>query len=183
MVNINFNLHWFILERFLYDREIKTHKQNRNNKQTEIEQFDWFIKQIQTCVVFSWLSEPWMKNLHAGELSRNQPILPFDFILQHDWPIEQCLLHIRFFFGGKKKRPCFDLFIHWLIKQITNSCQNHFSRSYVFLLLYQRSFFSKWALSELPHQTKLSVNGACLFQLNCIILSSCRRTSLTLLCE
>ena len=130
MVNINCNLHWFIVERFLYDREIKTHKQNRNNKQTEIEQFDWFIKQIQTCVVFSLLSEPWMKNLHAGELSRNQPILRFDFILQHDWPIEQCLLHIRFFFGGKKKRPCFDLFIHWLIKQITNSCQNLFSRSY-----------------------------------------------------
>ena len=84
MVNINFNLHWFILERFLYDLEIKTRKQNRNNKQTEIAQFDWFIKQIQTCMVFGWLSEPWMKNLHAGELSRNQPILRFDFILQHD---------------------------------------------------------------------------------------------------
>ena len=25
------------------------------------------------------------------------------------------------FFGGKTKRPCFDLFIHWLIKQITNA--------------------------------------------------------------
>ena len=55
------------------------------------------------------------------ELSRNQPILRFDVILQHDWPIEQCLLHIRVFFGGKMKSPCFDLFIHWLIKQTTNT--------------------------------------------------------------
>ena len=29
------------------------------------------------------------------ELSRNQSILRFDVILQHDWPIEQCLLYIR----------------------------------------------------------------------------------------
>ena len=48
------------------------------------------------------------------ELSRNR----FDVILQHDWSIEQCLLHIRVFFGGKTKSPCFVLFIHWLIKQI-----------------------------------------------------------------
>ena len=64
------------------------------------------------------------------ELSRTQSILRFDIILQHDWPIEQCLLHIRVFFGGKTKSPCFDLFIHWLIKQITNTYRNHFSRSY-----------------------------------------------------
>ena len=54
----------------------------------------------------------------------------FDVILQHDWPFEQCLLHIRVFSGGKTKRPWFDLFIHWLIKQITNTCRNYFSRSY-----------------------------------------------------
>ena len=62
------------------------------------------------------------------ELSRNQPILRFDVILQHDWPIEQCLPHIGVFFGGKAKRPCFDLFTHWLIKQITNTYRKHFSR-------------------------------------------------------
>ena len=32
---------------FLYDLEMKTREQNRNNKRTEIEQFDWFIKPIQ----------------------------------------------------------------------------------------------------------------------------------------
>ena len=60
------------------------------------------------------------------ELSRNR----FDVILQHDWPIEQCVLRIRVLFGGKTKSPCFDLFIDWLIKQITNTYRNHFSRSY-----------------------------------------------------
>ena len=69
-----------------------------------------------------------MKKLHARELSRNQPILRFDVILQHDWPIEQCLLHIRVFFGGKTKSPCVDLFIHWLIKQITNT---HLKRHWI----------------------------------------------------
>ena len=63
------------------------------------------------------------KNLYTQELR-------FDVILQHDWPIEQCVLHIRVFFGGKTKRPCFDLFIYWLIKQITNACRNYFSRLY-----------------------------------------------------
>ena len=111
---------------------MKTREQNRNNKRTKIERFDWFIEGMQTRVAFGWLSERSyrVKKLHALELSRNQSILRFDVILQHDWPIEQCLLHIRVFFGGKTKSPCFDLFIHWLIKQITNTYRNHFSRSY-----------------------------------------------------
>ena len=113
--------------RFSYDLELKTREQNRSNKRTEIERFDWFIERIQTRVAFGWWGE------HSGEktareLSRNQPILRFNVILQHDWPIEQCLFHIRVFFGGKTKRPCFDLFIHWLIKQITNTYRNYFSR-------------------------------------------------------
>ena len=33
-------------------------KQNRNNRQTKIERFDWFIEWMQTCVAFGWLSEP-----------------------------------------------------------------------------------------------------------------------------
>ena len=41
-------------------------------------------------------------------------------LMSYDWPIKQCLLHIRVFFGRKTKRPGFYLFIHWLIKEITN---------------------------------------------------------------
>ena len=96
----------------------------------EIEQYDWFVERIQTLVAFDWLSErSGEKTSHARELSRNQSILRFDVMLQHHWPIEGCLLHIRVFFGGKTKSPCFDLFIHWLIKQIMNTYRNHFSRS------------------------------------------------------
>ena len=106
-----------LVREILYDLEMKTHEQNRNNKRTEnIERFDWFIERALHLVGYA---NAWVKKLYARERSRNQPILRFDVILQHDWPIEQCLLHIRVFFGGKTKRPCFDLFIHWLIKQTT----------------------------------------------------------------
>ena len=40
------------IERFSYDLELKTREQNRNNKQKEIERFDWFIERIQKC---AWL--------------------------------------------------------------------------------------------------------------------------------
>ena len=36
---------------------MKTLEQNRNNKRTEIERFDWFIERIQTQLAFGWLSE------------------------------------------------------------------------------------------------------------------------------
>ena len=85
-------------------------------------------------MAFGWLSECSGEKTScprsARELSRNQSMLRLDIILQHNWLIEQWLLHIRVFFGGKMKRPCFDLFIRWLIKQITNTYRNHFSRSY-----------------------------------------------------
>ena len=110
---------------------MKTREQNRNNKRTEIERFDWFVERTQMHAAFGWLSErSFKKTPHALELSRNQSILRFDVILQREWPIEQCLHHIRVFFGGKMRSPCFDLLIHWLIKQITNTYRNHFSRSY-----------------------------------------------------
>ena len=47
----------FILYRFSYDLQMKTREQNRINKQTEIERFDWVIKRLQTRVAFGWLSE------------------------------------------------------------------------------------------------------------------------------
>ena len=35
-----------MLGRFSYDLEMKTREQNRNNKRTEIERFDWFIERM-----------------------------------------------------------------------------------------------------------------------------------------
>ena len=46
-----------MVERFLFDLEMKTLEQNRKNKRKEIEWFDWFIYRIQTRVAFDWLSE------------------------------------------------------------------------------------------------------------------------------
>ena len=48
---------FILLEPFLYDLEMQTREQNRNDKQTEIERFDSFVERIQTCVAFEWLSE------------------------------------------------------------------------------------------------------------------------------
>ena len=47
----------FMIERISYDLEMKTREQNRKNKRTEIERFDWFIERIQTHLAFGWLSE------------------------------------------------------------------------------------------------------------------------------
>ena len=53
-----FNLNTLVqIERFSYDLEMKTREQNRNNKRTEIERFDWCMKRIQTHLGFGWLSE------------------------------------------------------------------------------------------------------------------------------
>ena len=78
--------------------------------------------------------------LIASERSAEKPSCPRTFWKSIDTSLwrhtatrlanEQCLLRIRVFFGGKTKSPCFDLCIHWLIKQITNTYRNHFSRSY-----------------------------------------------------
>ena len=111
---------------------MKTREQKRNNVQKNGNRAIWLVSRTDTNARGFWLVKRTLgwKKFMPEELSRNRPILRFDVILQHDWLIEQCLLHIRVFFGGKTKSPCFDLFIHWLIKQITNTYRNHFSRSY-----------------------------------------------------
>ena len=54
---------------------MKTREQNRNNKRTEIERFDWFIERIQTRVAFGWLNERSGEKLPARELSGHQPAI------------------------------------------------------------------------------------------------------------
>ena len=61
-----------------------TREQNKNNKRTEIERFDWFIERIQMRVAFGWLSE---RSGEKNSCPRNQPIPLFDVIVQYDWPI------------------------------------------------------------------------------------------------
>ena len=109
-----------------WKRANKTETTNNRNRAI------WLVYQTDTNTHGFWLVK-WIlgwRNFTPKELSRIQSILCFGFILQHDWLIEQCLLQVRVFFGGKTKRPWFDLFIHWLIRQTTNTYRNHFSRSY-----------------------------------------------------
>ena len=79
-------------------------------------------------------------------ISKNQPILRYDVILQHD------------FFGGKTKSPCFDLFIHWLIKQITNRRTETFFQGHTKIALSSKvkgctiQIFSNLALNCQPYK-------------------------------
>ena len=125
---------WFLCSlifMFWAVRVIFVWPEKRNNKLKETERFDWFCRTNTNARGF-WLVTRTLgwKNFMDEELSRNQLTLRFDVLVQHDWPIEQCLPHIKVSFGGKPKSPCFDLFIHWLTKQKTNTYRNHFSRSY-----------------------------------------------------
>ena len=56
-ISVNGKYNELTIEPFSYDLERKTREQNRNNEETEIERFDWFIERIQTRVAFGWLSE------------------------------------------------------------------------------------------------------------------------------
>ena len=81
-------------------------------------------------MAFGWLSENSGEKTSCFELSRNQSILRFDVTLQLDWAIEQCLLNVRVFFGGKTKSPCFPSF-HPLADKINNGhLTKPFSRLY-----------------------------------------------------
>ena len=107
---------------------LKWKRTNKTKKQTNGNKAIWSVYWTDANAPGFWLVK-WIlgwKNFMPEELSRNR----FDVILQHDWSIEQCLLHVRVFFGGNMKSPCFVLFIHWLIKQIANTYGNHFSRSF-----------------------------------------------------
>ena len=53
----NFSCRHERIEGFSYDLDMKTRKQNRKKKRTEVERFDWFIERIQTRVGFGWLRE------------------------------------------------------------------------------------------------------------------------------
>ena len=88
----------------------------------------WLVYRTYTNVPGFWLVKRTLgwKNFMPEELSRNR----FDVIPQHGWSIDRSLFHIRVFFGGKTKNPCSVLFIHWLIKQITTTYRNNFSRTY-----------------------------------------------------
>ena len=52
---------------------------NRSNKRTEIQQFDWFVAQIQTCTGFGWISEPLAEKTSCPKIALF-PIRPCSFL-------------------------------------------------------------------------------------------------------
>ena len=75
----------------------RANKTELDNKRTEIAGAIWLVYRTDVNARGFWLVKRMLgwKKFCVRELSRNQWILRFDVILQHDWPIEQCLLHMR----------------------------------------------------------------------------------------
>ena len=92
------------------------------------------------------------------ELSRNQSILRFDVILQHDWPTEQCLLHIRVFLSWKTKRPFVDKTNNeHSPNQTRNRRRRHMWVEFVVgSLLCSERFFSGYSGFHLSSKTNIS---------------------------
>ena len=126
----------------------------KQKQQTKGNKAIWLVYRTDTNAPGFWLVKRTLdwKNFMPEELSRNR----FDVILQQYWPIEQSLLHIRVFFGGKMKSPCLVLFIHWLIKQITNTYRNQFLKTIRKSLYFSYHWF--------PHVQSLSFLAYSLFQ-------------------
>ena len=113
----------FHCARAIFDHEMKTCEQNRNNKQTEIERFVWFIERIQTLGWKNFMPENFL------EINRYLALTSYMYC-NTIGQSNNAFAILGYFFGAKTKSPCFDLFIRWLIKQITNPYWNYFSKSY-----------------------------------------------------
>ena len=90
-------------------------KQKQQTNGNRADSAIWLVQRTDTNARGFWLVKRTLewKNFTPEVLSRNQSILRFDVILQHNWPIFSIL--------G----------FYWLSKQIiTNTNWNHFSRSY-----------------------------------------------------
>ena len=119
---------------------LKWKRANKQKQQTNGNRAIWLVYRMDTKARGFWLVERtlgWKNFMPENflEISRYCALTSY----YNTIGIEQCLLHIRVFFGEKTRSPCFDLFIHWLIKQITNTYRNHFSRSYE-----NRSILFQW---------------------------------------
>jgi len=61
---------WKFWQDTSFTRYRQTREQNRINKRTEIERFDWFIERIQTRVAFGWLGERSGEKTSCLEINR-----------------------------------------------------------------------------------------------------------------
>ena len=119
-----------LLEGFLYDLEIE--QETKQKQQTNRNRVIWLVYWVGTNAHGFWLVKrtPWWKNFMPEnflEINRYFALISYCNTIGQ---LNNALSILGFSLAGKKRSPCFDLFIHWLIKQITNTYLNHFSRSY-----------------------------------------------------
>ena len=118
-VLISCSLYYFLIERFSSDLDMKTREQNRNNKRTEIERFDWFIERIQTRLAFekNFMPENFL------EINRYFALTSYCHTIDQS---NDAFSILGFSLAGKRRGPVLIFFIHWLIKQIRNTYQTIF---------------------------------------------------------
>ena len=107
------------IERFSCDLEMNKREQNRKNKRTQIERFDWFVERKRTRVAFCWLREHSVEKTSRPknflEINRYFTLTSYCNTIGQS---NNALSILGFSLAGK------------LIIQITNTYRNHFSRSY-----------------------------------------------------
>ena len=103
-VNLHTELHNF-LHKSIFSWPWNENSRTKQKQQTNGNRAIWLVYRRGTNARgFGWLSE------RSGEKTScpNHWILRFDAILQHDWSIEQWLLHFRVFFGLWSFHPLAD---------------------------------------------------------------------------
>ena len=106
---------------------MKTGEQNRNNKRTKIKRFDWFVELIQTHLAFGWLSE---RSAEKTLCPKNFLEITLTSYYNTIGQANNAFSILGFSLAGKRRVHVLFFFIHWPIKQKTNTYGNHFSRSY-----------------------------------------------------
>ena len=111
----------FQCARAIFVLEMKTCEQNRNNKQTEIERFVWFIERIQTLGWKNFMPENFL------EINRYFTLTSYCNTIGQS---NNAFSLLGFSLAGKRRVHVSIFFIRWPIKQITNPYWNYFSKSY-----------------------------------------------------
>ena len=124
--------------RLMLDREIFVRPWNENARTKQKQQTNgnraiWLVYRTDTNARGFWLDKRtlgWKKNFMLEnflEINRY-------FALTSYWNTigqsNNAFSILGFSLAGKRRGHSFDLFIHWLIKQTTNTYPDHFSRSY-----------------------------------------------------
>ena len=111
----------FQCARAIFVLEMKTCEQNRNNKQTEIERFVWFIERIQTLGWKNFMPKNFL------EINRYFTLTSYCNTIGQS---NNAFSLLGFSLAGKRRVHVSIFFIRWPIKQITNPYWNYFSKSY-----------------------------------------------------